>query len=73
MELEPHTKNLLESFFSGRTCWRCGQPAVRYVRRRFSCNRHILHSKANVSEDCRAHRMILRRSHVMLQDGRDAG
>jgi len=58
MQLEPRTLALMRNFFRGHRCWRCGEPAVRFFRRRFCCHHHIQQSLGVVAEDCRVHRAL---------------
>jgi hypothetical protein len=41
MGLEQETERRLRQLLRGRTCCRCEQPAVRFARNRFYCDRHF--------------------------------
>jgi hypothetical protein len=48
-ELAPETKARLAELFAGRTCCRCGEPAVRLAGDRFYCATHYLRRQSQAA------------------------
>lgn len=40
MSLDPRTIKKIEEFFKDKVCIVCGEPAVRFTRKAFRCDKH---------------------------------
>ena len=56
MALEDQTWRKIQECFAGQRCCRCGQPAVRLVRRRFYCEHHFPYQGSQPGEKERVYR-----------------